>query len=196
MKMRSSARAISRAYSNPNHLVFANYMLNHLYQIMIRRLRPLYLKTFGHMASHYGKEIRYTSKAYSYPYRLRFSKYVLKHLYQIIIRSYWGHLYYSLIDMPKKKKKFNYDTYICIKLIDQKIRFLRKKMDLGGSKSQLIIGQKSQNLSSTPRIPPYESRFPAQNAPIIPSITSIFLAHNNSEFDPKRCSKGSKKWCI
>ena len=108
-------------------------MLNHLYQIMIRRLRPLYLKTFGHLASHYGKEIRYTSKAYSYPYRLRFSKYVLKHLYQIIIRSYWGHLYYSLIDMPKKKKKkFNYDTYICIKLIDQKIRFLRKKMDLGG----------------------------------------------------------------
>ena len=88
MKQKSSVRAFSRSYTYPNHLVFANYMLKHLYQIMIRRLRPLYLKIFGHLASHYGKEIRYTSRAYSYPYRLRFSKYMLKHLYQIIIRSY------------------------------------------------------------------------------------------------------------
>ena len=36
MKLRSSARVISRAYSYPNHLVFANDMLKHLYQIMIR----------------------------------------------------------------------------------------------------------------------------------------------------------------
>ena len=49
------------------------------------------------------------------------------------------------------------------------------------------------SIFSTPRPTPYESRFPAQNAPIISSITSIFLADNKCDFDPKRCSKGSKK---
>ena len=162
-------------------------MLKHLYQIMIRRLRPLYLKTFGHLASHYGKEIRYTSKAYSYPYRLRFSKYMLKHFYQIIIRSYWGHLYYSLIDMPKKKKKmkFNYDTHM-YKTHWPENPFSAEKRDLWGGGVKITIDyrpKESKNaqysrrvLSSSTRIHPYESRFPAQNTPIISSIISIFLA--------------------
>ena len=96
--------------------------------------------------------------------------------------------------------------HICIKLIDQKIRFLRKKGTCGGGlKSQLIIGQKSQKnaqyyrrvLSSTPCIPPYESRFPAQNAPIISSIISIFFAdkpvwfwsytHPHTKLGRKKC---------
>ena len=44
MKQKSSVRAFSRSYTYPNHLVFANYMLKHLYQIMIRRLMPYILR--------------------------------------------------------------------------------------------------------------------------------------------------------
>ena len=85
--------------------------------------------------------------------------------------------------------------------------FSAEKRDLGGggSKLQLIIGQKSQKnaqysrrvLCSTTRIPPYESRFPAQNAPIISSIISIFLAdkpvwfwsytHPHTKLGRKKC---------
>ena len=96
--------------------------------------------------------------------------------------------------------------HICIKLIDQKIRFLRKKGTCGGGgkitidyrPKELKNAQYSRRvLSSTTRIPPYESRFPAQNAPIISSIISIFLAdkpgwfwsytHPHTKLGRKKC---------
>ena len=87
--------------------------------------------------------------------------------------------------MPKKKKmKFNYDTYM-YKTYWPENRFSAEKMDLGGGvkitidyrpKSQKNAQYSRRVLSSTTRIPPYESRFPAQNAPIISSLISIFLA--------------------
>ena len=43
-----------------------------------------------------------------------------------------------------------------------------------------------------PSAPPYQSRFPPQNAAIISSIISIFWPIIKCDFDPKRCSKGFK----
>ena len=72
---------------------------------------------------------------------------MLKHLYQIIIRSYWGHLYYSLIDMPKKKKKmkFNYDTHM-YKTHWPENPFSAGKMDLGGQNHNWLSAKRVENM--------------------------------------------------